>query len=152
MLGFQQHPCFDLGVQERPFVSASSLGLMVGPFPPWPALIGPSSTPILQPPSLPPHSPPSPAPPLTINHCCSTSQPSFQKFACFVSKMLGSATHVSSLLSFDAAGNLAYKLERVQHASENWACLHRTPPTLIANCKFVVLFLDSTEELLCLSL
>lgn len=51
----------------------------------------------------------------------------------------------------DAAGNLAYKLKRVQHASENLARLHRTPPTLIANYKFVVLFLDSTEELLCLS-
>jgi hypothetical protein len=51
----------------------------------------------------------------------------------------------------DAAGRLAGKLKRVRAAAKRWARQHRIPPSLIPNCRFLILLLDCLEEHRCLS-
>jgi hypothetical protein len=51
----------------------------------------------------------------------------------------------------DAAARLAGKLKHVRAAAKQWSKRHRTPPSLISNCKFMVLLLDCLEEHMCMS-
>jgi hypothetical protein len=51
----------------------------------------------------------------------------------------------------DAAGRLAGKLKRVRAAAKRWARQHKIPPSLIPNCRFLILLLDCLEEHRCLS-
>jgi len=46
----------------------------------------------------------------------------------------------------DAAGNLAGCLKYTRAAAKVWARHNRAPPTLIPNCKFLVLLFDTLEE------
>ena len=46
----------------------------------------------------------------------------------------------------DAAGKLAGCLKMTRAAAKIWVRRMRTPPTLIPNCKFIIMLLDYLEE------